>query len=249
MGTSSRKRNAATPDADLRALNYPPAVRLSKLNTRGPLDFFAALKKTNRLLMPFHRAFMAGRRDAGARPVMSAFTPRAMPDDLARLYVLEATIEILKTENEILKRRLAAVETWAAQAVITNGSTRWRPIGSMRWRPSAPGRGGDDWRASPPHRRREQLVSPVGRALQPAPCWTMSATYIRAVPTIDLTDDELAAVTAAVRRTIETDRFPRAPRLDPLRSALTKLEPATAPKPTPHPKAPPPAKADKRARR
>jgi hypothetical protein len=35
---------------------------------------------------------------------------------LARLYV---TIEILKTENEILKRRLAAAETWAAQAVIT----------------------------------------------------------------------------------------------------------------------------------
>jgi hypothetical protein len=61
---------------------------------------------------------MAGRRDAGARPVMSAFTPRAMPDDLARLCVLEATIEILKTENEVLKRRLAA-ETWAAQAVIT----------------------------------------------------------------------------------------------------------------------------------
>jgi hypothetical protein len=42
-----------------------------------------------------------------------------MPDDLARLYVLEATIEILKTENEILKRRLAAAETWAARAVIT----------------------------------------------------------------------------------------------------------------------------------
>ena len=42
-----------------------------------------------------------------------------MPDHLARLYVLEATIEILKTENEILQRRLAAAETWAAQAVIT----------------------------------------------------------------------------------------------------------------------------------
>jgi hypothetical protein len=50
---------------------------------------------------------------------MPAFTSRAMPDNLARLYVLEATIEILKTENEILKRRLAAAETWAAQAVIT----------------------------------------------------------------------------------------------------------------------------------
>ena len=60
------------------------------------------------------------------------------------------------------------------------------------------------------------------------------------MPTIDLTDDELTAITAAVRRAIETDRFPRAPRLDPLRSALAKLEPATAPSP---------AKADKRARR
>jgi hypothetical protein len=51
--------------------------------------------------------------------VMPALPPRAMPDNLARLYVLEATIEIVKTENEILKRRLAAAETWAAQTVIT----------------------------------------------------------------------------------------------------------------------------------
>jgi hypothetical protein len=50
---------------------------------------------------------------------MPAFSPRAMPDDLTRLYVLGATIETLKAENEILKRRLAAAETWAAQAVIT----------------------------------------------------------------------------------------------------------------------------------
>ena len=76
----------------------------------------------------------------------------------------------------------------------------------------------------------------------------MSAN-IRVVPAINLTDDELAAVTAALRRVIEDDRFPHAPRLDPLRSALAKLESATAPKPTPHPKATPPAKADKRARR
>jgi hypothetical protein len=54
-----------------------------------------------------------------ARPVMSALPSRAMPDGLARLYVLEASIETLKAENEILKRRLAAAETWAAQAVIT----------------------------------------------------------------------------------------------------------------------------------
>jgi hypothetical protein len=75
----------------------------------------------------------------------------------------------------------------------------------------------------------------------------MSADYIRAVPTINLTDDEFAAVTAAIRRVIEDDRFPHAPRLDPLRAALGKLE--AAPEPAPLPKAPPPAKADKRARR
>jgi len=49
------------------------------------------------------------------------------------------------------------------------------------------------------------------------------------VPTIDLTDDERAAVAAAIRRAIEDARFPHAPRLDPLRSALAKLEPAPAP--------------------
>ena len=67
-----------------------------------------------------------------ARPVMPASTPRAMPDDLALLRLLEATIETLKTENEILKRRLAVAETWAAQALITNGSTSWRPSAPSR---------------------------------------------------------------------------------------------------------------------
>ena len=67
-----------------------------------------------------------------------------------------------------------------------------------------------------------------------------------AMPTIDLTDAELAAVTAAIRRAIEQDRFPRAPRLDPLRSALAKLDPATPLKLQPHPNPnPPPARADK----
>ena len=75
----------------------------------------------------------------------------------------------------------------------------------------------------------------------------MSPDYIRPVPTINLTADELAAVTATIRRAIEEDRFPHAPRLDPLRAALGKLE--AAPEPAPLPKASPPAKADKRARR
>jgi hypothetical protein len=43
------------------------------------------------------------------------------------------------------------------------------------------------------------------------------------MPTIDLTDEEHAAVMAAIRRAVEADKFPRAPRLDPLRSALAKL--------------------------
>ena len=74
----------------------------------------------------------------------------------------------------------------------------------------------------------------------------MSPDYIRPVPTINLTADELAAVTAAIRRAIEDDRFPHAPRLDPLRAALGKFEAAL--EPTPLPKDPPPAK-DKLARR
>ena len=75
----------------------------------------------------------------------------------------------------------------------------------------------------------------------------MSADYIGAVPTIDLPADELAAVAVAIRGVIEDGKFPHAPRLDPLRAALARLEAAS--KPTPDPKAPPPAKADKRARR
>ena len=67
------------------------------------------------------------------------------------------------------------------------------------------------------------------------------------MPIIDLPADELAAVTAAIRGIIEGDRYPHAPRLDPLRAALAGLDAVS--KPTPHPKAPPPAKADKRARR
>jgi hypothetical protein len=53
---------------------------------------------------------------------------------------------------------------------------------------------------------------------------------MQAVPRFDLNDAEHAAVAAAIRRAIETDRFPRAPRLDPLRSALGKFDAAAEPK-------------------
>ena len=78
----------------------------------------------------------------------------------------------------------------------------------------------------------------------------MSADYIQAVPTIELTADELAAVTAAIRRAIEDDKDPHAPRLHPLRAALARLEAATKSETVSNlkPKAPPAAKADKRAR-
>ena len=65
------------------------------------------------------------------------------------------------------------------------------------------------------------------------------------MPTIDLTDEEHAAVMAAIRRAVESDKFPRAPRLDPLRSALAKLDKAAAPERQPTPKAPPPAPGKK----
>jgi hypothetical protein len=67
------------------------------------------------------------------------------------------------------------------------------------------------------------------------------------VPTIDFPADELAAVTAAIRHAIEDDRYPHAPRLDPLRAALARFEAAS--RPDLHPEAPPPAKVDKGARR
>ena len=73
------------------------------------------------------------------------------------------------------------------------------------------------------------------------------------MPTIDLSDDELAAITAAIRRVIEGDRYPRAPRLDALRAALARLEAAAVVGESVqnlthcNPKAPPPAKAAKQA--
>lgn len=52
--------------------------------------------------------------------------------------------------------------------------------------------------------------------------------------TLDLTDDEAAALKKHLRRTIEDDPYPLAPRLDPLKAILTKLDPPAArPQPLP----------------
>jgi hypothetical protein len=52
---------------------------------------------------------------------------------------------------------------------------------------------------------------------------------------LDLTDEETEALTTCLRRTIQDDRYPVAPRLGPLKNILFKLDPI----PQPHPPRPP----------
>jgi hypothetical protein len=59
---------------------------------------------------------------------MPALMPRATPihaDDSALLHVLEAYIETLNAENEILKHRLAATEARAAERERVVVSPSW----------------------------------------------------------------------------------------------------------------------------
>jgi hypothetical protein len=51
------------------------------------------------------------------------------------------------------------------------------------------------------------------------------------MPKIDLTAEELAAVAAAVRKTLSGTRSPYDPDLKPLKNALSKLDAGSAPKP------------------
>jgi hypothetical protein len=53
------------------------------------------------------------------------------------------------------------------------------------------------------------------------------------VTQLDLTDDEQAALVRLIRRALD-DRYPLAPRLDPLKSILAKLDPPV-PRPDPLP--------------
>jgi hypothetical protein len=52
----------------------------------------------------------------------------------------------------------------------------------------------------------------------------------------DLTDEENAAIIAALRKVIYADKFPYSPRLKPYKSALAKFDPAKSPR---HPSPPP----------
>jgi hypothetical protein len=64
-----------------------------------------------------------------------------------------------------------------------------------------------------------------------------------AIMSLDLTDDEKLALVAHLRHALEYDPFPLAPRLDPLKAILAKLEPPT---PRPEPRLPLPAGAGPR---
>jgi hypothetical protein len=52
---------------------------------------------------------------------------------------------------------------------------------------------------------------------------------------LDLTDEEQAALIALLRETINYARYPLAPRLDPLKAILAKLEPPRPPYELPPP--------------
>jgi hypothetical protein len=45
---------------------------------------------------------------------------------------------------------------------------------------------------------------------------------------LDLTDEEVLALTRLLRQTLDYARYPLAPRLDPLKAILAKLDPAPA---------------------
>lgn len=104
---------------------------------------------------------------------------------------------------------------------------------------------GDLCKERPQYRGQWRPVHLLSDCAYPLIIWPM--------PTTDLTDEEHAAVTAAVRRSIADDRYPMSPRLAPLKSALAKLDPASVPKTLPErkplPEAPARARGGRRARR
>jgi len=82
-------------------------------------------------------------------------------------------------------------------------------------------------------RQRQEVIGPVEAQRQRS----MAAPY-HAIMTLDLTDDETAALARLLHRTIDDDRYPLTPRLAPLEAILAKLDP-----PKPRPEVPPSLKA------
>jgi hypothetical protein len=56
---------------------------------------------------------------------------------------------------------------------------------------------------------------------------TLSTRHISPERTLELTDDENRALVRLLRRSIDDDDFPLAPRHAPIRAILAKLEPST----------------------
>ena len=107
-----------------------------------------------------------------ADPVMPASPSPAAPvraNDLAFLRVLEASIETLKAENEILRRRLAAAEARAAQesAKADGAIAELRALMRLRTWAAALGDGGSGGdlgtaRSAGGRARQIMLASPGG---------------------------------------------------------------------------------------
>ena len=70
----------------------------------------------------------------------------------------------------------------------------------------------------------------VKRSLNFSPLFADGKSHHVADMVLELSDEEAAALTRHLRHAIDDARFPYAPRLDPLKSILAKLEP---PKPQP----------------
>jgi len=92
------------------------------------------------------------------------------------------------------------------------------------------------------------LANSVGAALV---SFLAPRPHIGAMPHLDLTDEEAAALTQELHDIVENDRYPFSPRIQTLRAILAKLRPEPVRKPLPLLKvyAPPRATAAARRRR
>ena len=66
---------------------------------------------------------------------------------------------------------------------------------------------------------------------------------------LDLTDEEAEALTTCLRRTIQDDSYPIAPRLGPLKNVLFRLDPMPQQRPTHSPSPGGPTRRPKKKRK